>query len=112
MPYNPYAVMYDATMDVYRWQDVEVDGITKQKKALVVSGRPCRYSSSGQAAIGEPNPSIVNSHKLFCGLEEDIREGDHLIITLRTGTMIEVGLGECHPYTYQWQCEIKRDDNA
>lgn len=112
MLYNPYAVMYDATMDVYRWQDVEVDGITKQKKVLVVSGRPCRYSSSGQAAIGEPNPSIVNSHKLFCGLEEDIREGDHLIITLRIGIMIEVDLGECHPYTYQWQCEIKRDDNA
>ena len=109
---NPYAVMYDAKMDVYRWQNAEVDGFTKQKKVPVSSGRPCRYSSSGQASTGAPNPSIRNSHTLFCGLEEDIREGDHLVITLRTGKKVEADLGECHPYTYQWQCEVKRDENA
>ena len=109
---NPYAAMYDARMDVYRWQSVKVDGITKQKKLPVSTGRPCRYSSSGQTAIGTPNPSIQNSHKLFCGLNEDVKEGDHLVVTLRGDKVIEVDLGECHPYTYQWQCEIKRDDNA
>lgn len=109
---NPYARMYDATMDVYRWQDVEVDGITKQKPVLMSSNRPCRYSASSQISTGTPNPSIVNSHRLFCDLEEDIREGDYLKITLRTGKKVEVNLGECHPYTYQWQCEIKRDDSA
>lgn len=110
--YNPYEAMYDATMDVYRWQEVEVDGFTKQKTVKISTGRPCRYSSSGQVATGSPAPSIQNSHKLFCGLEEDIREGDRIVITLRTGKTIEVSLGECHPYTYQWQCEIKRDDDA
>ena len=109
---NPYAVMYDAKMDVYRWQEVEEGNITKHKKVLVSSSRPCRYSSSGQVSIGSPNPYIQNRHTLFCGLDEDIREGDHLIVTLRTGKVVEVDLGECHPYTYQWQCEIKRDDNA
>lgn len=109
---NPYAVMYDARMDVYRWQDVETDGITKSAEVPVAMGRACRYSSSGQVSAGTPNPSIMNSHKLFCGLEEDIREGDRLVITLRTGRVIEASLGECHPYTYQWQCEIRRDDNA
>lgn len=109
---NPYARMYDAQMDVYRWKDVEEDGITKHTKAAVAMGRPCRYSSSGQASTGMPSPSIVNSHKLFCGLEEDVREGDRLLITLRTGKTVDADLGECHPYTYQWQCEIKRDDNA
>lgn len=109
---NPYAVMYDAKMDVYRWQDVTVDGFDKHQKVLVASGKPCRYSSSGQVSTGSPNSSIQNSHKLFCGLEEDVKEGDHLVITLRTGKVIEVDLGECHPYTYQWQCEVKRDDNA
>lgn len=109
---NPYAVMYDAKMDVYRFVDVEVDGITKQARVAVSTGRPCRYSSSGQVSAGAPNPAIINSNKLFCGLEEDIREGDQLLITLRTGKVIEVDVGECHPYTYQWQCEIKRDDNA
>lgn len=109
---NPYVAMYDAKMDVYRWQDVEDGNITKHKQVLVASGRKCRYSSSGQTAAGAPNPSIQNSHKLFCGLDEDIREGDRLVITLRTGKVVEVNLGECHPYTYQWQCEIKRDDEA
>lgn len=110
--FNPYEVMYDAKMDVYRHQEVTEGNYTKNKAVLIASGRKCRYSSSGQVSKGEPNPSITNSHKLFCGLDEDIREGDHLVITLRTGKKVEVNLGECHPYTYQWQCEIKRDDNA
>lgn len=109
---NPYAVMYDARMDVYRWDEREEDGITKQSRVLLSSGRPCRYSSSGQTMTGDTVPTIVNSHKLFCGLDEDIREGDHLAITLRTGKVVEADLGECHPYTYQWQCEIKRGDKA
>ena len=110
--YNPYAVMYDARMTVKRWQDVEVDGYTKHQPVEIARDRPCRYSSSGQASIGVPNPAIRNSHKLFCGLDEDVREGDLVEITLRTGKMVEVTLGECHPYSFQWQCEIKRDDNA
>ena len=106
--YNPYEVMYDARMDVYRWQGAEVDGITKTQKVQLSSGRPCRYSSSGQVSAGTPNPSIQNSHRLFCGLEEDIREGDHLMITLRTGKVVEVDLGECHHYTNKMQFEIKK----
>lgn len=109
---NPYEKMYDARMDVYRWKPAVVDGFTKQVRTAVATNRPCRYSSSGQVSTGEPNPSIRNSHKLFCGLKEDVKEGDQLLITLRTGKRIEADLGECHPYTYQWQCEVKRDDNA
>lgn len=109
---NPYAVMYDARMTVKRWQDKEVDGYTRQELVPVAMGIPCRYSSSGQVPTGTPNPSIQNHHKLFCGLDVDVREGDRIEVTLRTGKVVEVTLGECHPYTYQWQCEIERDDNA
>ena len=109
---NPYAVMYDATMDIYRWEEAKVDGFTEHRKTLVASSRPCRYSSSGQVQTGIPNPSIINSHTLFCGLEENVQEGDCLEIALRTGKKVQVRLGECHPYSFQWQCEIKRDDNA
>lgn len=110
--FNPYAVMYDAKMTVKRWQETEKDGFTKYELVPVAAGRPCRYSSSGQVQTGTPNPSIQNSYKLFCGLDEDVQEGDQLVITMRTGKTVEVALGECHPYTYQWQCEVKRDDNA
>ena len=109
---NPYRLMYDAKMDIYRRQEVTEGDFTKHKPVLIASGRNCRYSSSGQTAKGEPAPTITNSHKLFCGLDEDIREGDQLIITLRTGNVIKVEIGECHPYTYQWQCEVKRNDEA
>lgn len=110
--FNPYEMMYDARMDVYRWQNVKVNGFDKHQKNLIASERKCRYSSSGQTAAGTPNPSIQNSHKLFCGLDEDVKEGDHLVVTLRNGKVVEVDLGECQPYTYQWQCEIKRDDSV
>ena len=110
--FNPYAVMYDAKMTVKRWRDVEVDGYTKQQVVEVARDRPTKYSSRREASVGTPNPSIQNSHRLFCGLEEDVREGDLIEITLRTGKLVEVTLGECHPYSFQWQCEVKRDDNA
>lgn len=29
---NPYAVMYDATMDIYRWEEAKVDGFTEHRK--------------------------------------------------------------------------------
>ena len=110
--FNPYAVMYDAKMTVKRWKDVERDGYARHELVPVAEGIPCRYSSSGQVPAGTPNPSIENNHKLFCGLDADVREGDRIEVTLRMGKVVEVSLGECHPYTYQWQCEVKRSDNA
>lgn len=109
---NPYAVMYDARMTVRRWQDVEKDGFTTHVAVEISAGRPCRYSSSGQAVVGAPNPFIQSRHTLFCGIEEDIKEGDEVMVALRTGKQVTLKLGECHPYTYQWQCEVERDDNA
>ena len=49
---NPYARMYDAKMDVYRWMDVEIDGITKQVRTAVATERPCRYKI-GRASCRE-----------------------------------------------------------
>ena len=110
--YNPYSVMYDAKMNVKRWREVEKDGYTRNELFTIAEGIPCRYSSSGQVNLGSPNPSIKNSHKLFCGLDVDVQEGDQIVVTLRAGKIVELTLGECHPYSYQWQCEVKRDDNA
>lgn len=109
---NPYEVMYDARMTVQRWREVEKGGYIRNELFTVGENIPCRYSSSGQAAVGTPNPSIQNSHTLFCGLEVDVQEGDRITVTMRTGKTVDLTLGECHPYTYQWQCEVKREDNA
>ncbi len=109
---NPYAVMYDARMTVQRWREAEKGGYIRNELFTVGENILCRYSSSGQAAVGTPNPSIQNSHTLFCGLEADVQEGDRITVTMHTGKTVELTLGECHPYTYQWQCEVKREDNA
>ena len=110
--YNPYAVMYDARMTVKRWQDVEVDGYTKHQPVEIARDRLAGTVLPARCQPKRRNPSIQNSHKLFCGLDEDVQEGDLIEITLRTGKVVEVTLGECHPYSFQWQCEVKRDDNA
>lgn len=71
--YNPYAVTYDARMTVWRFKDIQVGGYTRQELYTVAKWVPCRYSSSGQVPTGSPNPSIQNSHKLFCGLMQMYR---------------------------------------
>lgn len=109
---NPYEVMYDARMTVQRWREAEKGGYIRNELFTVGENILCRYSSSGQAAVGTPNPSIQNSHTLFCDLEADVQEGDRITVTMRTGKTVDLTLGECHPYTYQWQCEVKRKDNA
>ena len=64
---NPYAVMYDARMTVKRWQEVEKDGYTRNELEIVAQDRPCRYSSSGQASIGAPNPVSRTAINCFVG---------------------------------------------
>ena len=52
---NPYAVMYDATMDVYRYQDAtDTEGFNSSEEKCVASGIKCRYSISGQSLAGSP----------------------------------------------------------
>lgn len=110
--YNPYEIMYDATMDVYRMKPVEIDGFTEHEEVQVLHNVRCRYSSSGQVAARSPDPLIITSKILFCGIDADIKEGDRVVVHLRTGKAIVLRLGECHPYSYQWQCEVTREDHV
>lgn len=109
---NPYELMYDARMTLYRWQEVKEGGFSKHERRMILMGRPCRYSQSGQVIPGSPNPAIQSKHMLFCGLDVNVHEGDEAEIVLRTGKRIKVKIGECHPYTYQWQCEVERSEDA
>ena len=45
--FNPYEVMYDSVMDVYRYQDKKDDaGFDASGESLVASSVKCRYSSA------------------------------------------------------------------
>ena len=110
--YNPYAVMYDAVMDIYRYKDTETDGYTDKKEIIVSNGVKCRYSLSGQSLTGIPEPSLSANNQLFCGLDTDIKEGDRAEVTLRDGCMVSLQVGEVHPYSFQYQCRVERKARA
>ena len=111
--FNPYEVMYDSVMDVYRYQDKKDDaGFDASGESLVASSVKCRYSISSQGAAGSPVPSLQASNQLFCGLETAIREGDKVVVTLRNGHKVKLRVGETHPYGFQYQCRVERDEKA
>lgn len=110
--YNPYAIMYDAVMDIYRYQDAESDGYSEKSEKLIASGIKCRYSLSGQSLVGSPDPSLTANNQLFCGLDTDINEGDRVEVALRNGQKISLQVGEVHPYSFQYQCRVERRERA
>lgn len=108
---NPYEIMYDARMNVYRYRNAtDSDGFDTSGETCVASGIKCRYSISGQTIAGIPTPGIQTSNQLFCGLEVDIREGDKVIVTLRSGQKVPLRVGEVHPYSFQYQCRVERNE--
>ncbi len=110
--YNPYAVMYDATMAIYRYQDVAAEGYTDKAETLIAGDIKCRYSLSGQSLTGSPDPNLAANNQLFCGLETDIKEGDRIEVTLRNGQKVSLQVGEVHPYSFQYQCRVERNEKA
>lgn len=111
--YNPYERMYDATMDVYRYISGEDDdGFETNIESKVIVGAKCRYSISSQTTADNGVPVIISMAQLFCGIEYDLKPGDKVVITLRKGEPVTVKLGECHPYRFQWQCKIEKDEKA
>ena len=108
---NPYEMMYDSRMDVYRYQDKKDDaGFDASGESLVASSVKCRYSISAQSNAGVPVPGVQTSNQLFCGLGTDIREGDKVIVTLISGQQVALRVGEAHPYSFQYQCRVERNE--
>ena len=111
--FNPYEGMYDAVMDLYRYEDTkDPAGFDSAGESLVASGVKCRYSLSGQSTAGSPVPAVQTANQLFCGLGTDIREGDKAVVTLRSGQSIVLRIGEVHPYSFQYQCRAERDETV
>ena len=109
---NPYAIMYDSTMDIYRHIEKKDGAFDQSDEVLVSSGIKCRYSISEQNIVGSPVPSLNGTNQLFCGLGTNIKSGDNLIVTMRTGKTAELTVGDVHPYSFQYQCEVEKRENA
>ena len=110
--YNPYAVMYDATMDLYGWADATLGNLNRKTRAKKAEGIPCRYSFSGGVMAGTPAPELIKQNILFCGRECSPAAGDEAEITLRDGSTVKVRIGEVRPYLFQWQCFCERNETV
>ncbi len=100
-------------MDIYRWVEVVENGITKSKEQLMYSNVRCHYSKGSLTDTGVNEvPSLINSHKLFCGLDVDLQEGDKIIVTQRNGKQVTLTVGEGFPYSTHQEFSVKREDTA
>lgn len=102
--------LWKDTMDIYRWEETEVDGVTKSEEDLKYSDIKCHYSKGSLTDTGTDGvPTIVNSYLLFCALETDLQEGDKVIVTQRNGRQVTLSVGEGFPYASHQEFKVKRD---
>ena len=100
-------------MDVYRYEETEVDGVTTSDNVLKHSSVRCHYSKGSLTDAGtEGIPTLVNSYSLFCALETDLKEGDKVIVTQRNGRQVTLSVGEGFPYSDHQEFKVKRSDTA
>lgn len=117
MTYNPYKILHNAKMIIYRYSE-ERDGFISKKTALnaVYENISCRYSAGSQTSLAGDIAKIEIEHRIFCGIDVDIKEGDYVkIFFVKAGAGKEVSgvtgyIGECIPYRYEWQCNFKRSE--
>jgi hypothetical protein len=100
-------------MDIYRWFETVVNGVTKNKEQLINSNVKCHYSKGSLADTGTDGvPTLINSHTLFCSADIDLTEGDKVIVTQRNGKKITLTVGEGFSFSGGMQFSVKRSDTA
>ena len=110
---SPLERLWKDKMDIYRWVDILVNGVTKSKEQLLHPEVKCHYSKGSLTDTGTDGvPTLVNSYKVFCSLETDLKEGDKVIVTQRNGRKITLSVGEGFPYSNQQEFSVKRSDTA
>lgn len=110
---SPLERLWKDKMDIYRWVEAVVGGVTKSQEKLLDSNVKCQYSKGSLTDTGtEGVPTLINSYTLFCSLETDLIEGDKVIVTQRNGRQITLSIGEGFPYSNHLEFRVKRSDTA
>ena len=106
-----YERLWKDRMNIYRHVDVVVNNVTKSDDQLIESDIKCHYSAGSLADTASEVPSLVSSHKLFCGVDK-VKAGDTVIVTQRDGNKVTLTVGEGFPYSGGAQHSVKRVDKA
>lgn len=105
--------LWKDTMDIYRYSETEVNGVTKSSDTLQHSGVKCHYSKGNLTDTGTDGvPTLINSSTLFCALETDLKEGDKVIVTQRNGRQVTLKVGEGFPYSDHQEFKVKRSETV
>lgn len=108
---SPLERLWKDRIDIYRWVESKINGVTKNREELLHSDIKCQYSKGSLADKGtEGVPTIINSYIIFCSLETDLIEGDKVIVTQRNGKKVTLAVGEGFPYSTHQEFSVKRDD--
>ena len=100
-------------MNIYRLTDNEVNGVTKSTETLIASDVSCHYSKGKLTTVGDDGaPTLVNTYTLFCSIGTDIKEGDKVIVTQRSGKKVTLTVGEGFPYSMNQEFSVKRNEKA
>lgn len=110
---SPLERLWKDKMNIYRWEENKVNGITKSSEVLKYTDVKCQFSKANLTDTGtNGTPTINNSFTLFCSVETDLKEGDKIIVTQRNGRQITLAVGEEFPYTNHKEFSVKRSDTA
>lgn len=110
---NPSERLWKDRMDVYRWGESKINGVTKNAETAMGVSIKCHYSGGSLTDTGDQgSPDLVNSHKLFCSSDADIKEGDRVVITQRNGNTVSLSVGEGFVYSGKFEFSVKRSDKA
>lgn len=110
---SPFERLWKDKMDIYRWIDKVVNGVTKSSKQLIDINIKCHYSKGSLTDIGTGGiPALVASDTLFCSLDTDLKEGDEIIVTQKNGRQVTLSVGEGFPLSKHQEFSVKRDETA
>jgi len=110
---SPFERLWKDRMNIYRWVEYLVNGVTKNREELIHSDIKCHYSKGSLTDTGTDGiPTLINSHTLFCSQGTDLIEGDKVIVTQPNSRKISLSIGEGFPYMQSMQFSVKRDDTA
>ena len=108
---SPYERLWKDRMDIYRYEKIKVNNITKSGEKPIDNDVKCHYSAGSLTDTGSEVPTLISSHKLFCGIGK-VQEGDKVIVTQRNGNKVTLIVGEGFPYSGGMQYSVKRDGKA
>jgi len=110
---SPLERLWKDRMDIYRWEDTIVNGVTKSTEQSIDTNIKCQYSKGSLTDTGTGGvPTLINSYILFCSVETNIKEGDKVIVTQRNGKQVTLSVGEVFSYSGHMEFSVKRDDTA